>query len=137
MALMARRYVEHGLPWSWTPTRIRKHIYAPDSLVIAATRAQRMLGFGVMIFFDRRAHLSLLCVEPRYRSQGVGRSLMEWFELTAVTAGIFKVNLELRAGNIRALQFYRRLGYSASKRVPGYYQRLEDAIRMRRDLRVT
>ena len=136
MALMARRYVEHGLPWTWTPSRIRKHVYAPDSLVIAATRDRQLLGFSVMIFFERRAHLSLLGVEPRFRRQGVGTALIRWLELTAQTAGTFAVNLEVRATNMAALKFYERLGYSATKRIPGYYRQLEDAIRMRRDLQV-
>jgi ribosomal protein S18 acetylase RimI-like enzyme len=35
-----------------------------------------------------------------------------------------------------ARKFYRSLGYSEADLLPGYYDRIEDAVRMTRDLRV-
>ena len=46
------------------------------------------------------------------------------------------VELELRAGNRGAKQFYSSLGYRETLRVPRYYSGIEDAIRMARNLRV-
>ena len=53
-----------------------------------------------------------------------------------MVAGTFLIELELRATNTGARAFYEALGYRETGRVPGYYQRVEDAIRMARDLRV-
>jgi ribosomal-protein-alanine N-acetyltransferase len=58
-----------------------------------------------------------------------------WLEETALTAGTFVVGLELRAQNEVARCFYRALGYRELGRVPGYYQGIEAAIRMVRDVR--
>jgi ribosomal protein S18 acetylase RimI-like enzyme len=44
--------------------------------------------------------------------------------------------LELRAGNGSAQRFYESLGYRPSGLIRGYYQGIEDALRMTCDLRV-
>jgi ribosomal-protein-alanine N-acetyltransferase len=80
------------------------------------------------------AHLDLLAVAPSYRRAGVGRELLEWLEKCAVVAGIFTVALEVRAANEGAQLFYERVGYRAIAHLPGYYQGVEGALRMGRDL---
>jgi ribosomal-protein-alanine N-acetyltransferase len=81
------------------------------------------------------AHLNLLAVDPAHRRRGVARSLVRWLEETALTAGTFIIGLELRAGNEPARALYRALGYHELGQIPGYYQGLESAIRMVRDVR--
>ena len=49
-------------------------------------------------------------------------------------AGSFVVYLELRASNPGARAFYQALGYRCIAHVPRYYQGIEAAIRMARDL---
>lgn len=94
-------------------------------------------GFAIMRYSQDSAHLNLLAVDPGHRRQGLGRRLIEWLEETAATAGTFLVGLELRASNHSALAFYTKLGYRELGRVAGYYQGVEPAIRMSRDLRVS
>jgi len=60
---------------------------------------------------------------------------MTWLEDTALTAGTFIIGLELRATNQAAFKFYAALGYRELGRVSGYYQGVEQAIRMARDVR--
>jgi ribosomal-protein-alanine N-acetyltransferase len=80
------------------------------------------------------AHLDLLAVAPPYRRAGVGRELLEWLEKCAVIAGIFSITLEVRAANEGAQLFYKRMGYRTLAHLPGYYQGIEAALRMSRDL---
>ena len=61
--------------------------------------------------------------------------MLEWLERSAIEAGTFEVGLEVRAGNRGAQAFYFARGYEVVGRAPGYYQGIEDAVRMRRDLR--
>lgn len=137
IALMSRRLVEAGLPnWSWTTRRVARHIHDPESVVLTARRAGEFVGFAIMGFGEEAAHLNLLAVEPRCRRGGVGREMVRWLEESAVVAGTFEVSLEVRAGNAVARQFYRALGYSEADVLPGYYDRIEDAVRLTRDLRV-
>jgi ribosomal-protein-alanine N-acetyltransferase len=81
------------------------------------------------------AHLNLLAVAPGHRRHGVARALVQWLEETALTAGAFVIGLELREGNEAARALYRALGYRELGQIPGYYQGVEAAIRMMRDVR--
>ena len=133
---MSRDLIETGLAHSWTAVRIARHIEHADSVVLTARVECAVAGFAVMQFADDSAHLNLLAVRPQYRRQGFGRQLLSWLHETAVTAGTFVIALELRATSAAAHAFYSALGYRDSGRAMAYYQGVEDAIRMTRDLRV-
>ena len=135
LATMSHEYVEAGLKPAWSSSRITWHIRHPESIVLTAKVADVVSGFAIMRYADDVAHLNLLAVDPAHRRRGVARRLMAWLEETAFTAGTFIIGLELRATNNAALAFYSALGYRELGRVPGYYQGIESAIRMARDVR--
>ena len=114
--------------------RVTASIRASDVNVLVASIHGNIAGFAIMRYGDDVAHLDLLAVAPPYRRSGVGRQLLEWLEKCAVVAGIFKVALEVRAENEGAQLFYKRMGYRALAHLPGYYQGVEAALRMGRDL---
>jgi ribosomal-protein-alanine N-acetyltransferase len=134
---MSRRFIEHGLAPSWPAARILSHMRHRESVVLAARTTREVIGFAVMQFGDERAHLNLLAVAPEYRRHGVARRLLGWLEETALTAGTFEISLELRAINLEAFAFYAALGYHEVRRIDGYYQGVEQAIRMSRNLALT
>ncbi|MEQ1581127.1 MAG: GNAT family N-acetyltransferase [Steroidobacteraceae bacterium] len=136
IAGMSRALIEPGLPWSWTPRRVAAHMRQRDNMVVTARTDKDLVGFAMAHFGDDSVHVTLLAVAESAQRQGVGRQLLDWIEESAVTAGVFMVELELRAGNSGAKQFYGRLGYRETLRVPRYYSGIEDAIRMARNLRV-
>lgn len=131
MAEMSRRLIETGLSWRYTPRRIATLITDPDSVALVAhDDGARLRGFAVMQFGDEHAHLVLLCVQPLQRRQGIGRRLSDWLLASARVAGIASVQLELRADNAEALAFYRRLGFTETGHVAGYYDGQVSARRM-------
>jgi ribosomal-protein-alanine N-acetyltransferase len=134
IANLSRDLIEYGLRWRWTPTRVASSIRAPDVNVLVAGIHGNIAGFAIMRYGDDDAHLDLLAVAPPYRRAGLGRQLLEWLEKCAVVAGIFSVALEVRAGNEGAHLFYKRMGYRTLVHLPGYYQGIEAALRMGRDL---
>ncbi len=131
---MSRDLIECGLGWSWTPSRISRHIQDPNAVVLLATVTALPIGFAVMSYADAEAHLKLLAVKPAYQRRGVGRRLIGWLEDSALVAGTPMIYLELRANNKHALAFYEKLGYRKIGVVAGYYCGHESAIRMGRDL---
>jgi ribosomal-protein-alanine N-acetyltransferase len=136
---MSRDLIEQDLPWVWTPARVQRSISGTESSVIVARRerpgdSRRIAAFAIMHFGDHVAHLNLLAVAPLHRRQGLGRQLMEWLTTTAIEAGVFRINLELRSKNGPARAFYERLGFHQINVVQGYYQGREAALRMSRRL---
>jgi ribosomal-protein-alanine N-acetyltransferase len=137
IAEMSRDLIEYGLAWSWTPARVQHFISGRESSVVVARREGHIAAFAVMHFGDDVAHLNLLAVAPEHRRQGLGRRLMSWLTATAIEAGVFRINLELRTRNEGARLFYERLGFDQRGVVQGYYQGREAALRMSRHLAKT
>ena len=137
LAAMSRALIESGLRPAWGAERIGWHVRHAESVVLTARNDRIVAGFAIMRYADDSAHLNLLAVDPQHRRRGIARRLVTWLEETALTAGTFIIALELRAQNAAAQDFYRSLGYREVGRVPGYYQGLEAAIRMERDVRVS
>ena len=143
IAEMSRDLIEEGLTWSWTPARVQHFISGAESSVVVARRdrrggphddARHLAAFAIMHFGDEVAHLNLLAVAPECRRQGLGRQLMEWLTATAMEAGVFRINLELRTQNAAARAFYESLGFGQLGVIQGYYQGREAALRMSRRL---
>ncbi|MEA2697319.1 MAG: [ribosomal protein S18]-alanine N-acetyltransferase [Myxococcales bacterium] len=141
IAEMSRDWVEQGLTWSWTPARVQNSISGADSSVVVARRrdvrrgdARHIAAFAIMHFGEDTAHLNLLAVAPDYRRQGLGRQLLDWLTATAIEAGVFRINLELRTHNEGARAFYKDLGFDELGEINGYYQGREAALRMSRRL---
>jgi len=130
IAEMSRDLIEQGLTWSWTPARVQHFITGPESSVVVARRERQIAAFAIMHFGDDVAHLNLFAVAPEHRRQGLGRQLVGWLTETAIEAGVFRINLELRLRNEPARIFYERLGFDQLGVVQGYYQGREAALRM-------
>jgi ribosomal protein S18 acetylase RimI-like enzyme len=140
IAALSRRLIEVGLPPAWPADRVLCHIKRTDSVVLTARWqgdvGAPLAGFAIMQFGESHAHLNLLAVETGYQRRGLGRQLMYWLHESARVAGTWVLGLELRASNVSARCFYEALGYQPGAVVPGYYQGIEDALRMSCDLRV-
>jgi ribosomal protein S18 acetylase RimI-like enzyme len=113
---------------------VQHFISGPESSVVVARRERQIAAFAIMHFGDEVAHLNLLAVAPEHRLQGLGRQLMSWLTTTAIEAGVFRINLELRTRNESARLFYECLGFDQLGVVQGYYQGREAALRMSRRL---
>ncbi len=88
IARMSRDWIEHGLGWSWTPSRVAASVRSRNALVVVARDGERVAGFGIMRYGDEDAHLDLRGVAPHHRGAGVGQQLLEWLEQHALVAGI-------------------------------------------------
>ena len=130
MAEMSRELVETGLGWRYTPTRMAALISDPETVALVAYEAPHIRGLAVMQFGEERGHLALLCVDPEQHRRGIGRRMIEWLVQSAQVAGLVSIELELRADNLAALAFYRRLAFSETQLVPGYYSGRIAARRM-------
>jgi ribosomal protein S18 acetylase RimI-like enzyme len=129
--------IEAGLAPTWSVHRVLWHIRDRESVVLVARDQRAMAGFAIMQFGEISAHLNLLGVLPSRQRCGIGRRLIEWLERSAVTAGTFVVQLEVRESNHAAREFYATLGYREVGRIENYYQGQDSAVQMSRDLTVS
>jgi ribosomal protein S18 acetylase RimI-like enzyme len=92
-------------------------------LVVALDRARVVgavqLELAAKQNAGHRAEVQKLTVLPDYRGHGTGRLLMERIEAEARRAGRTLLVLDTREGGY-AEQFYERLGWHRSGRIPGY-----------------
>lgn len=102
IAGLSRTLIEAGLPWSWTPRRVAAHMRAREHLTVIAVNGGELAGFALAQFGNRSVHVSLLGVAHEYQRHGLGRRLMTWVEETAGIAGLFLMQLEVRAGRASA-----------------------------------
>jgi len=137
IARMSRDYIERGLGWGWTATRVLRSIRDRATNVAVIHQGGSLLAFGIMRYDDQTAHLLLLAVHPARRRRGMAASLVAWLEAVARTSGIERIRVETRAGSDAARAFYRSRGYAEKERITGYYRGVEDAVRLEKDLRTT
>ena len=130
IAELSRDYIENGLGWSWTTTRVLHAIRDPSTNVAVALKRDQVRGFGIMHYGEETAHLALLAIDPTQRHQHLGARLVAWLEQSARTAGIHHIRLEARADNLSAIAFYQRLGFAQSGSVSGYYEGMVDAVQL-------
>jgi ribosomal-protein-alanine N-acetyltransferase len=135
IAVMSRCLIEVGLRgWTWHPTRIARALRSRDTCVLAAEVDGQFAGFAITEFGDTRAHLSLFAVQPAYQRRGIGLAMVEWIIESALTAGITRIDVEMRSNNFAARSFYEALGFVVTGQLAGYYQNVETAVRMQRRL---
>jgi ribosomal-protein-alanine N-acetyltransferase len=130
IAAMSRDYIEQGLGWSWTEARVARAIRDPDINVAVLRIADHVAAFGIMSYRDEASHLLLFAVRRAHQRQGLGKAMLAWLEDVARTAGIRRIQLECRRDNAAARNFYGAQGYHEHVISRGYYQGVEDAIRL-------
>lgn len=116
---------------SWNDPNLdidRKLAHDADGLLVLEVEG-RVVG-SVMAGYDgHRGWVNYLAVDPEHRSKGFGVLLMAEAERRLARLGCPKVNLQVRAGNRRVVDFYRRLGYVVDEVVSMGKRLIEDAPR--------
>ncbi len=94
----------------------RKLALQPELLFVAVDTGT-VVGTAMAGYDGHRGWVYYLAVRPAHRRRGIGRRLMERVEEALAGRGCPKINLQIRAGNDRAVAFYEALGYAVEERV--------------------
>jgi ribosomal protein S18 acetylase RimI-like enzyme len=112
-------------PWNDAHRDIdRKLAVDADGLMILEEDGQ-LIGAVMVGYEGHRGWINYLAVHPDHRRRGLGRLLMTAAERRLADLGCPKVNLQVRASNLAAVEFYHRIGYAAEE-VVSMGRRLED-----------
>jgi len=114
-------------PWNNPHRDIdRKLARDGDNLLLLEEGGQ--LIASVMVGYEgHRGWVNYLAVHPDHRRQGLGRLLMDVAERRLRDLGCAKVNLQVRASNETATEFYRQIGYTVDD-VVSLGKRLDDDL---------
>ncbi len=103
----------------------------PRGQLVAETFAGEAAGaLSSYVREDGSASLALFAVDRRFRGTGAGSALMEAFLREAAFAGCPRVSLEVRVGNLDAIEFYERRGFVKTDLLKGIYGDGGDGYRM-------
>lgn len=92
--------------------------WAPESVHVLAKKDNRIIGgvFGATNW--SWLYIKLLAIDPEFRNQGIGKSLMEQIERLAANRGCTGVHVD--TFSFQALPFYERCGYTIFGCLPDY-----------------
>ena len=129
--LAVQRQSEGAPDWNdaaWAMTFANE---GPLRRVFVAVRDGALLGFGVASVILEIAELESIAVSPDDRRQHVGRCLCRALMAWGSEQGCAAMELEVRASNQGAQDFYRSMGFVEQGRRSKYYKSPEeDAVLM-------
>ena len=88
-------------------------------------------GYAIFSIVAGECHVLNVCIASRYRSQGLGRFIMENILYDARAAEATIIYLEVRPSNVVAIDLYTALGFKQIAIRKGYYparEGREDAL---------
>lgn len=98
-------------------------------IIVEVLEATDLLNLRII----KRGHLLNLAVDPKYRRQSVGKTLVNASLRSLLKERVQEIWLEVRASNWVAKRFYLTMGFREAGRKYQYYVN-EDALIMKREL---
>ena len=103
---------------------IARKLAVQPEMFLLATDGPLIVGTVMCGYDGHRGWINYLAVDPEYRLQGIGRSLMAEAERVIRAAGCPKINLQVRSTNQSVCAFYRAIGFAIDE-VTSMGKRLE------------
>lgn len=105
-------------PWS---EAVFRDCFKVNYRLLGLVEGECLAGYAVLALMYDEGHLLNLCIAPRHRRRGLARYLLRHVLREAVSAGMDRVLLEVRAGNGSAQRLYLSEGFGVIGERPGYY----------------
>ncbi len=104
-------------PWNAPEQLIRAKQQVQPELFLVCVWDGRLVGTVMAGFDGVRGWVHKVACHPDARRQGVAARLMQAAEQGLAERGCVKLNIQVRAGNHAALDFYRAAGYEVEERI--------------------
>ena len=102
------------------------------SLTLVACAEDRPVGFAIVEHHGGASSLDAIAVDEASRGAGVGRRLLGAVEAEARRSGAMELGLVTAEANVSALDLFLKAGFRIERRLPRYYRRGQDAVRLRK-----
>lgn len=117
------------------PVNILMDIYNLGAGFLVAQQDNIIEGYIIFwIRFENEGHIISIAVDQNYRRKDVGSMLVETALKIFKRYNITQIKLEVRVSNTGAIEFYKDMGFAEKEVLKNYYEDLEDAVLMERDL---
>ena len=124
-----------SLPWS--ERSIAAELENPLSLWLVAMDAECLAGYVGSQSVMGEADMMNLAVQPEFRRQGVGETLVSALVAALAEQKVSSLTLEVRASNAPAISLYEKLGFIQVGRRPNYYRNpKEGALILRKEWQI-
>ena len=105
--------------------------FLSSSLLVACSE-EEPLGFAIVAFRSPAVSLDAIAVSEERRGSGIGKRLLRAAEGEAKRRGAGQMTLVTAEANLGALDLFLKAGFRIEKRLPRYYRRGQDAVRLRK-----
>lgn len=85
-----------------------------------------IVGYVGFRLYDNEAEMMNFVINHDYQNKGYGQELLDYFLAYIKTYPIYKISLEVRKSNKKAIRFYIKNGFTKSHNKKNYYMN-EDA----------
>jgi len=104
-------------PWNRPTDVIRNKLaFQPEWFFVCHSNGA-LVGTVLAGYDGVRGWVQKVAIHPEYRRQGIASVLMNTAESALAAVGCPKLNLQARAGNTSAIEFYKDAGYVVEDRV--------------------
>jgi ribosomal-protein-alanine N-acetyltransferase len=118
----------------WKRDHFLHEITAPHSYPFVAVYGGTIAGYVCLTALFEEAQILDIAVAPDVRGRGIARALMQFAAGLAREKGAEVLLLEVRSTNHAAISLYERFGFSRCGVRVGYYDGLDDALLMEKNL---
>ena len=114
-------------PWNDPHKDIARKLKVNPELFLVGFVNGKVAASAVAGYEGHRGWVNYLAVDPDFQRKGLGRQMMQNVEQALARMGCPKVNIQVRTGNLNAIEFYKNLGYKIDETV-SMGKRLEEDI---------
>ncbi len=126
------------IPWSLASLTLELADEVKTRMLVAAAPSGRVLGYISSWFILGEAEIHNIAVAPDFRRQGIGEELLNELLAVGKAEKISAFTLEVRPSNKKALELYRKSGFTECGRRKAYYPDTgEDAIIMFKNIEIS
>jgi ribosomal protein S18 acetylase RimI-like enzyme len=104
-------------PWNAAEVAIPAKLAVQPYLFLVALDVTKVVGSIMSGYDGHRGWLYALAIRKSHRRRGIGSALVRESEERLRSIGCCKVNLQVRASNATAVEFWERHGYMTEERV--------------------
>ena len=113
-------------PWNNPRKDLERKLKVDPGLFMVGLIKDKIAASAMGGYEGHRGWVNYLAIEPDFQRHGLRRQMMQAIEEKLLTLGCPKVNLQVRTGNVKAIEFYKRIGYSPDEAVSMGKRLIED-----------